>query len=129
MESHNLISFAGIFILLGLTWLMSANRRNLNWRLIAWGIGLQLAFAAFIFLFPAGTKVFLFINNAVVTVLDSASAGVRFVFGRLAIPPGGTSDTGEPSLGFILAFQALPTIVFFAALMSILTMRKKTTFR
>ena len=68
----------------------------------------------------AGTKVFLFINDAVVKVLDSASAGTRFVFGRLAIPPGARGDSGEESLGFILAFQALPTIIFFASVMSAL---------
>jgi CNT family concentrative nucleoside transporter len=120
MESYNLVSFAGIFVLLGLAWLFSADRRNMNWRLIFWGIALQLLLAAFIFLFPVGVKLFLFINNVVVAILDSAAAGARFVFGVLAVPPGGTSETGEPSIGFILAFQGLPTIIFFSALMAIL---------
>jgi len=55
-----------------------------------------------------------------IRVLDSSAAGARFLFGRLALPPGATGEQGETSLGFILAFQALPTIVFFSALMSIL---------
>ncbi|MCK4857138.1 MAG: nucleoside transporter [candidate division Zixibacteria bacterium] len=120
METYNLVSFAGVFVLLILAWLLSADRRNLNWRVIGWGIGLQMGFALFIFVFPAGTKLFLFVNDVVVAVLDSATAGARFVFGRLALPPGTTAESGETSLGFILAFQALPTIIFFAALMSIL---------
>jgi len=115
MDSYNLVSFCGIFLLAGFAWLFSTDRRIVNWRLICWGVGLQLLFAAFIFRFPAGTSLFLAANDAIVTVLDAASAGSRFLFGRLAVPPG-----GESSLGFILAFQAFPTIVFFSALMALL---------
>lgn len=117
---QNLISFAGIFVLMGVAWLLSSDRRVINWRVVLWGTALQLLFALFLFVVPAGTKVFLFVNDAVVKVLDSASAGTRFVFGRLAIPPGARGDSGEESLGFILAFQALPTIIFFASMMSAL---------
>jgi CNT family concentrative nucleoside transporter len=117
---HNLISFAGIFVLMGVAWLLSSDRRVINWRVVLWGTALQFLFALFLFVVPAGTKVFLFVNDAVVKVLDSASAGTRFVFGRLAIPPGARGDSGEESLGFILAFQALPTIIFFASMMSAL---------
>ncbi len=99
---------------------MSADRKNMNWRVIAWGIGLQMLFALFIFVVPAGAKAFLFINDVVVKLLDSAGAGTRFVFGRLALSPGAANEAGETSLGFILAFQAFPTIVFFSALVSIL---------
>ena len=117
---YNLVSFAGIFLLMGLAWLLSADRRVINWRVVFWGTALQLLFALFIFVVPAGVKVFLLVNDAVVKVLDSATAGTRFVFGRLAIPPGARGDSGEESLGFILAFQALPTIIFFASLMAAL---------
>ena len=120
MESYNLVSLAGIFILLGFAWLCSSNRRILNWQLILWGIGLQFLFALFIFQVPAGARIFLFINNVVVKVLDSATAGTRFLFGRLALPPGTVDESGETSLGFILAFQALPTVIFFAALVGAL---------
>jgi len=117
---YNLVSFAGIFVLMGVAWLLSCDRKVVNWRAVLWGTALQLLFALFIFVVPAGTQAFLIINDVVVQVLDSASAGTRFVFGRLAIPPGGLGDGGEESLGFILAFQALPTIIFFASLMSAL---------
>ena len=120
MGPYNLVSFLGIFILVGFAWLISSNRRAMNWRVIGLGIALQLFFAAFVFMVPAGAKAFLFVNRVVVTLLDSASAGARFLFGRLALPPGTTNEAGETSLGFILAFQAFPTIVFFSALMSIL---------
>ena len=106
--------------MLGLAWLFSSNRRNVNYRVILWAIVLQFIFAAFVFLIPAGAKFFLYLNGLVVSVLDSASAGVEFLFGRLALPPGTQNENGESSLGFFLAFQALPTIIFFSALISIL---------
>lgn len=117
---YNLISFSGIFFLMAIAWLFSSDRRVINWRVIIWGTLLQLVLAFFIFVVPAGSKVFLFVNEVVARVLDSATAGTRFLFGRLALPPGTRNEAGEDSLGFFLAFQALPTIIFFASLMSLL---------
>ncbi len=119
MGVYNFISLLGIFVLMGLAWVFSTNRRIVNWRVIVGGLAFQLLFALFLFLVPAGTRVFLFINDLVVTILDSAAAGSIFVFGRLALPPGTTSATGESSLGFFLAFQAFPMIIFFSAVMSV----------
>jgi CNT family concentrative nucleoside transporter len=120
MDIYNLVSFAGIFVLIGFAWILSADKKNMNWRVIIWGIGLQILIALFIFVVPAGSKLFLVVNDIVVSILESASAGAKFVFGRLALAPGQTSETGEESLGFILAFQAFPTIIFFSALIAIL---------
>jgi len=120
MDIYNLVSFAGIFVLVGFAWILSADKKNMNWRVIIWGIGLQILIALFIFIVPAGSKLFLIVNDVVVSILDSASAGAKFVFGRLALAPGQVSETGEESLGFILAFQAFPTIIFFSALIAIL---------
>jgi len=120
MGINNIVSFFGVFIIAGFAWLCSSNRRIINWRVVLWGIGIQLIFGLFIFVVPAGTKVFLFVNKIVVVVLDSATAGTKFLFGRLALPPGTTNEAGETSLGHILAFQSLPTIIFFAALMGAL---------
>jgi len=120
MDVYNFVSFAGLFVLMGIAWVLSRDKRNVNWRVIGWGISLQILIALFIFVVPAGAKVFLAVNDAVVKVLESASEGARFVFGRLAIPPGQVSETGEESLGFILAFQGFPTIIFFSALIAIL---------
>ncbi|OGD26898.1 MAG: nucleoside transporter [Candidatus Aminicenantes bacterium RBG_19FT_COMBO_59_29] len=120
MTAYNLVSFLGIFIIAGFAWLLSANRKVVNWRVVGWGVGLQFLFAFFVFVIPAGTKFFLVVNRVVVTLLGSASAGTRFVFGRLAVPPGMTGEAGETSLGSILAFQGLATIIFFAALIGAL---------
>lgn len=108
---YNVISFLGLFILMGIAWALSTNRRVVNWRVIAWGLALQFVFAFFVFIVPAGQRFFEFVNRAVIKVLDCATAGTSFVFGPLA-------DPGKH--GFILAFQALPTIIFFASLVALL---------
>ena len=120
MDIYNLVSFVGIFVLIGVAWLLSTEMRNMNWRVIIWGVLLQLFLALFIFIFPFGSKIFLFLNDMVIKILDSSMAGAKFVFGRLALPPGQVNEAGEKSIGFILAFQAFPTIIFFSALISIL---------
>ncbi len=113
---YTAISGLGIVILLLVAWLFSPKKKLINWRLIGWGIVLQMIFAVFIFYIPAGSKLFVVLNDVVVKILDSATAGAEFVFGPLAIPPG----SGEESIGSILAFQSFPTIIFFSALMAIL---------
>lgn len=117
---YNLISFTGIFILMAFAWILSTNRRIINWRVIFWGTTLQLMLALFIFVVPAGSQIFLMVNDGVIKVLESSTAGIRFLFGRLALPPGTSNEAGEESIGFILAIQALPTIIFFASLMGLL---------
>lgn len=117
---YNLISFTGIFILMAFAWILSTNRRIINWRVIFWGTTLQLMLALFIFVVPAGSQIFLVVNDGVIKVLESSTAGIRFLFGRLALPPGTSNEAGEESIGFILAIQALPTIIFFASLMGLL---------
>lgn len=117
---YNVISFIGVFILMAFAWLLSTDRKQVNWRVVFWGVGLQLIIGTFIFVVPLGARVFLFLNGVVVNILESASVGTKFLFGRLALPPGTTNEAGEASLGFILAFQALPTIIFFSSLMGLL---------
>ncbi len=108
-------SLLGIFILLLVGWLLSENRRVIAWRVIGVGLSIQIVAALAIFHLPFGRQVFLVVNQAVVTLLAQAQRGAEFVFGPLAVPP------GEPgSLGFVLAFQALPTAIFFAALTALL---------
>ena len=115
MNIYNLISCLGILFFIGFLVLLSRHKRFISIRVLLWGIGLQILFALFIFRIPFGTKVFLFLNDFTMGIIDSSFQGTQFLFGRLAIAPG-----KEGSLGFILAFQALPTIIFFAALMEFL---------
>lgn len=105
----------GVVLLLGLGWLASENRRRVPWRVLGVGLMIQGVAAVLIFHLPIGRQIFLWVNNTVLSLLGQAQEGAEFVFGPLAIAP------GEPgSLGFVLAFQALPTAVFFAALTALL---------
>ncbi len=120
MEIYNLVSFGGIFIILGFAFLLSNNRRAVNWRTIFWGIALQLLFGFLVFVLPVGIEFFKLLNQVVVEILNTAKSALYFVFGRLALSPGETSPDGESSLGFILITQSLPTIIFFSALIGTL---------
>lgn len=120
MTIFNFISFIGLITLLLIALTFSENRKVMNWHLIFWGLSIQFVIALIIFVLPIGAKIFLILNDIVVQVLNSAQAGSEFIFGRLALSPGQNNTAGEQSLGFILAFQGFPTIIFFSSLISIL---------
>jgi concentrative nucleoside transporter, CNT family len=107
----HLISALGFFAFAGIAWLLSAHRRKVNWRTIAWGMGLQLFIGLLIFRLPISRQIFLKLNDGVMALLDVSKAGSNFLLGPLAAGPG-----EQGSVGFILAFQALPIAVFFSAL-------------
>ncbi|OPY64928.1 MAG: Nucleoside permease NupX [Syntrophorhabdus sp. PtaU1.Bin050] len=115
MGIYNVVSCAGVILLIAFLIPFSRNKRAISPKIIIWGILLQILFAFFVFLVPAGTRIFLLLNDFTMGIIDSSFEGTRFLFGRLAIAPG-----KEGSIGFILALQALPSIVFFAALMELL---------
>jgi len=115
----------GVGIIIGIAYLLSNNKKKINWRLVLSGIGIQVVFAIFIlkgdnlrhFFAPLGwvKDLFYWISGFFVVVLDFTTEGAKFVFGDLAL------GSGSPgSLGTFFAFQVLPTIIFFASLMSIL---------
>nr|WP_220481076.1 nucleoside transporter C-terminal domain-containing protein [Lysobacter penaei] len=101
----------GLVVLLAITWLFSANRRQVDWRLVGIGLGLQLLIAGFVLLTPWGARVFDALSQGFVTVLGFTNEGSRFIFGNLM-------DLDR--FGMVIAFHVLPTIIFFASLMSVL---------
>jgi len=114
------ISLAGSVALMACAVLFSTRRQSISWRTVVAGFLLQMCFAAILFVFPPGRKLFSLLNTVVVQILDYSREGAILVFGALGVPPGQTSSSGEKSLGFFLAFQGFPTIIFFSALMSAL---------
>ncbi|MBW4650163.1 MAG: nucleoside:proton symporter [Kastovskya adunca ATA6-11-RM4] len=120
MSYLNLVSLAGIFGLCAIAWLFSENRRfkYIPWRVIIWGIGLQLLLGALIFLFPPTRAALNAFNNLLDGVFFAADTGARFVFGPNIVPRPGVVPTVD--LGYIFAFRALPTVVFFSGLMALL---------
>jgi CNT family concentrative nucleoside transporter len=109
--SRVLFGLFGLAVLIGIAWLASNNKRRVDWKLVATGVGLQIGFAALVLLVPGGKEVFDAIGHGFVRVLSFVGEGSRFIFGSLM---------DEKTFGFIFAFQVLPTIVFFAALMGVL---------
>lgn len=101
----------GLAVLIGITWLFSNNKRAVDWKLVATGITLQIAFAALVILVPGGRDVFDALGQGFVKVLSFVNEGSSFIFGSLM-------DT--KNYGFIFAFQVLPTIIFFSALMGVM---------
>lgn len=122
---QRLLSVFGLMAMLGLAWLASVDRRVVQWRVVLWGMGLQLLFALFILKTPVGTAIFAGLNDVVIALLGFATEGARFLFGNLVDPevpvtipgagPGAVAHTGA-----YFAFTVLPTIIFFSSLMSVL---------
>jgi len=120
MSWLNLYSLAGWVALAGVAWVVGGCRRPVPWRTVAGAAGLILMLGAIVFWLPPTRAGLLWINDTVVAVLEAGNAGARFLFGPLALSPGQSTPTGEPSVGFILAAQVLPAAIFFAALMAVL---------
>ena len=107
------LSLLGIFALIGIAVAFSNNRKKIDWKLVAWGVVLQLVFAALILLVPGGDKVFAFATEAVDKLLGFTGDGSAFIFKSFI------SNSWEPQL-INFAFAVLPTIIFFSSLMTIL---------
>lgn len=101
----------GMFVLIGVAFLFSANRKAVSWKTVAIGLGIQIIIAILILQFPPVRYLFEFVGKIFVKVLDFSRAGTEFLFA-------GFLDTNK--FGFIFAFQVLPTIIFFSALTSLL---------
>ena len=102
------MSLLGLAALLGIAWLTSTHRRKVPWRVIGWGLTLQLGFGVFVMKTPVGASLFGALNRGVVKLLTFTDEGARFIFG--------------PYLDreFTVALNVLPTIIFFSSLMAIL---------
>jgi CNT family concentrative nucleoside transporter len=98
--------------MMALAFAFSTNRRAIRPRTVAWGVGLQIGFAFLVLRWEYGRLIFQKAGNAVNWLLDFAFYGSEFVFGALG-------KKGSP-MGFNVAFQVLPTIIFIAALFALL---------
>lgn len=115
----------GILLIIGIAFLFSNNKKQVNWRLVIIGLSLQFVIAIFIikgellgsFFAPLGwiKEGFKLISGVFVLILNFTSEGSVFIFGNLGISPG-----SEGSMGMFFAFQVLPVIIFFASLMAVL---------
>jgi nucleoside permease NupC len=140
----NLVAFLGIFVLVFVAWLFSEDRRRFPWRVVTWGIALQLVFGFLVLWWEPGSRFFLKLNDVFTALLDFSKQGASFVFNAIGV----SDQTGQIPLtlkeyltrlgasspdpliqaairtgtvpGFFFAFQVLTTIIFFSALLSVL---------
>src|SRR5215468_5452414 len=101
----------GIAVILGASWVISAHRRDIKLRVLAWGLSLQFAFAVLVLKTDFG-KVFQAIGVGVNAMLGYTEEGAKFLFGPLGMKSG--------PYGVLFAFQVLPIIIFIASFFSIL---------
>ncbi len=142
----NLLSLLGLAGLCFVAWLGSEDRTRVPWKLIAWGIGLQLVIGAVVFFLPVTRDLVVWLSGLLNALIDASEAGARFLFGPIFVPdpaasvgpqgagrwiaraltppftpvPGDRLSGENLNVGYILAFRALPQVVFFAAIFNLL---------
>ena len=104
-----------IAVLIGIAFAFSENKKKVDWKLVGAGVVIQVIFAFLILKTQPGREVFEFLSKIVSALLDYTGKGASFVFGDLVAP-----DCFKKGLGYIFAFNVLPTIVFFSSFMAIL---------
>lgn len=128
---QRLIGVLGIVVMIGLAVLLSYDRKRINWRLVASGVALQVVFGLVVLKTSVGRTAFETLGGWVTALLGFQEQGAHFVFGNLVknnVPVGLPDATGSvaatggmvANTGAFFAFNVLPTIIFFSALMSVL---------
>ncbi len=107
-----LMGVIGLAAIVAIGVALSRQRRAISWRVVAWGLGLQLAFAIFVLRVPFGQRLFRALGDLVTRILSFSYAGSEFVFGEIG--------KQHSSLGIVFAFQVLPAIIFVSALFAMM---------
>jgi CNT family concentrative nucleoside transporter len=104
-----MLGIIGIVFLFAIALVFSKDRTAINWRTVGGAFAIQSGIAIFILYFPPGVAALLAATDFVANIISYADAGINFVFGAV----------GNKSLGFIFAFNVLPVIIFFSALIAV----------
>jgi len=110
---NRFIGILGILAILGIAYLLSNNKKNIDKRLIIWGLSLQLFFGIFILVTPFGKPIFAWFDKGIKKLLSFSNEGSTFLVKSFV------TESVEPSV-INFAFFVLPTVVFFSALMAVL---------
>lgn len=118
MESK-LMGLVGFAAILTTAFLMSNNRKKINYRLVLSGLALQLTMAIFVLKVPLGQEIFRNIGDAITALLHFSDEGAGFVFGPLVKQPEKLTEIFGKGADYIFAFRVVPTIIFVSSLVSI----------
>lgn len=107
------IGILGILAILGIAYVMSNNKNNIDLRVVVWGLGLQLLFGIFILVTPFGKPIFSWFDKLIKKLLSFSNDGSEFLFSSFI------DGKMHPAV-INFAFSVLPTVIFFSALMAVL---------
>lgn len=108
---ERLMSVIGLVVMIGVAFALSTSKKDIKWKTVLTGIGLQIIFGLLILKTPFGMSIFDGAREAFAGILNYTTEGSKFIFGGLV---------DIPKSGFIFAFLVLPTIIFMSSLMSVL---------
>jgi CNT family concentrative nucleoside transporter len=108
----------GVVLIFAIAFLMSNNRKAINYRLVLSGLAIQISLAVFILKIPVGRSIFAWLGDAVTKILNFSQAGAAFVFGPLVNTANMSKAFGNGN-EFIFFFNIIPTIIFVAVLVSV----------
>lgn len=109
----------GVVLILGIAYLMSNNRKAINYRTVGVGLGLQASLAIFILKTDLGQNIFQWLGEKIKRLLEMSDKGAEFVFSPL-VKQELLGKVFGPENGFIFFFKVVPTIIFVAVLVNIL---------
>ncbi|HYG20347.1 MAG TPA: Na+ dependent nucleoside transporter N-terminal domain-containing protein, partial [Ohtaekwangia sp.] len=107
-------ALGGLVFIVGIGYLFSANRKAIDWKLVVTGIVLQIIFGLLIAKVSAAQAFFDFLSEKFILFLGFAQKGAEFLYGDLA-RNSATTPGVRHSLGFLFAFQTLPSVIFFSS--------------
>jgi CNT family concentrative nucleoside transporter len=108
----------GVFLIFGIAFLLSNNRKSINYKLVLSGLAIQISLAVFILKIPIGKSIFAWLGAAVTKILNFSQKGAEFVFGPLVNSANMGKAFGAGN-EFIFFFNIIPTIIFVAVLVSV----------
>ncbi len=119
MGESKWVGLLGVAAILGVAFLMSNNRKAINYRLVVSGLILQLGMALFVLKVELGQQLFRQIGDGITALLHFSDAGAGFVFGPLVKNSDIMLKLFGPGADYIFSFRVVPTIIFVSSLVSI----------
>ena len=114
---YRVVAFSGFLIVGFIAW-VTGRRSAVNWKTVGGSCALAWVLGMLTFWFPWSRQALGVLNDVLVAILNLYQKGNIFLFGPLAIGPGQTLPDGTASIGFVLAMQVLPAVIFFSAVVA-----------